>query len=134
MELLKKRVNNLIKSNKVVTQEEMIRLQDAEDHEGLTGAVLDMTIDEYTNYKRDSGIDRDMAADSPSDIVVIDWLAHKLDTARAVMDSRQDANRRMGRILQGLKGHVDDETYKQIVRDAIQTEKGLPVEHPHENN
>lgn len=122
--------DNFIRSNKVVTQTEMQRRQEAANHEGLTGAILDMTVDEYANYKRDSEIDRDMAADSPSDTVVIDWLSHRLDTAQAVMATRQDANRRMGRILQGLKGHVDEETYKEIVRNVIQAEAGQQAEQP----
>lgn len=118
--------DSFVQSNKVVTEQEMQRRRTAEDHEGLSGAVLDMTVGEYTNFKRDSGISRDMAADGPSDIIVIDWLDRKLQTAIEVMEARKAANARMGRILQRLRAHVDNDVYKQVVAEVLRSERGLP--------
>lgn len=120
--------DSFIQSSKVITQEELQRREEAENHEGLTGAVLDMTVGEYTNYKRDSEINRDMAADSPSDTVVIDWLAHKLDTAQAVLAERKNSFTRLGKIAQGLKGEVSPEAYKRIVQEVMRAERGLAEE------
>jgi hypothetical protein len=89
-----------------------------------------MTVEEYANYKRDPEINRDMAADSPSDTVVIDWLAHKLDTAQAVLSERQASSARVRKYLHGVLSMVDPATgerlvstdaYKALVRDVVQS-------------
>lgn len=70
--------DQFIKSQKVVTPEELQRRQRAFEHEGLTGDILDMTLDQYANYKKDSQLSKDMAADFGTDTVVIDFLGKSL--------------------------------------------------------
>jgi len=80
--------NAFIKAQKVVSPEELKRRKEAFEHEGLVGDVLDITLPEYVNYKRDSQISRDMAADFGTDTVVIDFLEKGL-TDLAQREKRQ---------------------------------------------
>lgn len=75
-------------SQKVVSSEELERRKEAFEHEGLVGDVLDITLPEYTNYKRDAQISKDMAADFGTDTVVIDFLERRL-TDLAQKEKRQ---------------------------------------------
>ena len=65
-------------SQKLVTEEEMRRRKEQEEHEGLTGDILDITLPQYADYKRDSSLAKDMAADFGTDTVVIDFLEREL--------------------------------------------------------
>ncbi len=67
-----------ITSQKVVNQKELERRKEQFEHEGLVGDVLDFTLPQYANYKRDSQISKDMAADFGTDTVVIDFLERGL--------------------------------------------------------
>lgn len=76
------------KNRKVVTPEELTRRREAFEHEGLIGDVLDIPLSEYVNYKRDSEISKDMAADFGTDTVVMDFLEKNL-TDLAAKDKKQ---------------------------------------------
>lgn len=65
-------------AQKVVSPEELQRRKEQFEHEGLVGDVLDITLPQYANYKRDSEISKDMAADFGTDTVVIDFLERSL--------------------------------------------------------
>ncbi len=67
-----------VTAQKVVTQEELQRRKEQFEHEGLVGDVLDITLLEYADYKRDSDLAKDMAADFGTDTVVIDFLERRL--------------------------------------------------------
>lgn len=89
-----------IKAQKVVSPEELQRRQEQFEHEGLVGDVLDITLPEYANYKRDSQISKDMAADFGTDTVVIDFLergltelAQKERRQRDILSAEGQANR-----------------------------------------
>ena len=77
-----------IKAQKVVSPEELQRRKEQFEHEGIVGDVLDITLPEYANYKRDSQISKDMAADFGTDTVVIDFLERGL-TDLAQKERRQ---------------------------------------------
>lgn len=108
-----------VKSNKVLTDAEFARRREQLEHEGLMGVVLDVNVDQYVNYKRDSEINRDMAADAPSDIVVIDWLATKLDAARQVVSERQFTLKKFTEVFKKLK-QSDPVTYKQAWSEVVE--------------
>ncbi len=67
-----------ITAQKVVTQEELQRRQAQFEHEGIVGDVLDITLPQYVDYKRDADLAKDMAADFGTDTVVIDFLERSL--------------------------------------------------------
>lgn len=71
--------DTFIRHSKVISKQELERRQEQYDHEGLVGSIIDMDATEYANYKRDSSIPRDLDADGVTDIVVIDFLANKLE-------------------------------------------------------
>lgn len=70
--------NAFVTAQKVVTQEELQRRQEQFEHEGLVGDVLDITLPQYADYKRNSELAKDMAADFGTDTVVIDFLERSL--------------------------------------------------------
>jgi hypothetical protein len=82
-----------ITSKKVVTEAELQRRREQFEHEGLVGDVLDIPLSEYVNYKRDSQISKDMAADFGTDTVVMDFLAQNLDRSRRILTAEGEANR-----------------------------------------
>lgn len=89
-----------VKAQKVVSPEELQRRKEQFEHEGIVGDVLDITLPEYANYKRDSQISKDMAADFGTDTVVIDFLekgltdlAQKEAAQRRHLTAEGDANR-----------------------------------------
>lgn len=104
--------DSFTQSNKVVSEEEFQRRKEQLQHEGLMGVVIDMTADQYANYKRDSDIARDMAADAPSDIIAIDWLSNQLQTATQVMSERQNTLKTFTDVFKEFK-KADPEAYKQ---------------------
>ncbi len=72
-----------VTAQKVVSQEELQRRKEQFEHEGIVGDVLDITLPQYVDYKRDSELAKDMAADFGTDTVVIDFLERRLtDLAR----------------------------------------------------
>lgn len=77
-----------VKARKVVSPEELQRRKEQFEHEGLVGDVLDITLPQYTSYKRDSQLSKDMAADFGTDTVVIDFLERGL-TDLAQKEKRQ---------------------------------------------
>lgn len=83
-----------ITSKKVVTEEELQRRRDQFEHEGLVGDVLDIPLSEYVNYKRDSQISKDMAADFGTDTVVMDFLAQNLDRSKRILTEQGQMRRR----------------------------------------
>lgn len=87
-------------SQKLVTEEEMHRRKEQEEHEGLTGDILDITLPQYVDYKRNSSLAKDMAADFGTDTVVIDFLergltdlAQKEKHQREILAAEGQANR-----------------------------------------
>lgn len=77
-----------IKAQKVVSAEELQRRKEQFEHEGLVGDVLDVALPQYADYKRDSELAKDMAADFGTDTVVIDFLEREL-TNLAKKEKRQ---------------------------------------------
>lgn len=70
--------DHFVTAQKIVTPEELKRRQDQFEHEGLVGDVLDITLPQYVEYKRNSDLAKDMAADFGTDTVVIDFLERSL--------------------------------------------------------
>jgi hypothetical protein len=60
-----------LKNKRVVALEELKRRKEQFEHEGIVGDVLDMTLSQYVEYKRDSDISKDMAADFGTDTIAI---------------------------------------------------------------
>lgn len=83
-----------LKNKKVVTEEEYRRRNEQFQHEGLVGGVLDIPLSEYVNYKRDSEISKDMAADFGTDTVVMDFLAQKLGKAQRILSKQGEIRRK----------------------------------------
>lgn len=83
-----------ITSKKVVTEAELQRRREQFEHEGLVGDVLDIPLSEYVNYKRDSQISKDMAADFGTDTVVMDFLAQNLDRSKRILTEQGQMRRR----------------------------------------
>ncbi len=104
--------DSFTQSNKVLSDEEFQRRREQLEHEGLMGIVLDMTVDQYANYKRDSEVSRDMAADSATDIVAIDWLANRLESANQVVSERQSTLKTFTEVFKELK-KANPESYRQ---------------------
>ena len=104
--------NAFTQSNKVVSDEEFQRRREQLEHEGLMGIVLDMDVDQYVNFKRDSEVARDMAADSGTDIVVMDWLATKLEAANQVVSERQSTLKTFTNVFKELK-KANPDSYRQ---------------------
>ncbi len=89
-----------IKAPKMVSPEELQRRREQFEHEGIVGDVLDITLPQYANCKRDSQISKDMAADFGTDTVVIDFLVDKLKEEKKLSEKKSrmlndigDANR-----------------------------------------
>lgn len=78
-----------ITSQKVVTETELRRRKEQEEHEGLTGDILDFTLPQYANYKRNPDIAKDMAADFGTDTVVIDFLEKSLTNLTTLDNARK---------------------------------------------
>lgn len=83
-----------IKNKKVVTEEELQRRREQFEHEGLVGDVLDIPLSEYVNYKRDSEVSKDMAADFGTDTVVMDFLAENLDRTKRILSEQGQMRRK----------------------------------------
>ena len=82
-----------VKAQKVVSPEELQRRKEQFEHEGLVGDVLDITLPQYVDYKRDSDLAKDMAADFGTDTVVIDFLEKSLtDLAKREAAQRRHLN------------------------------------------
>lgn len=62
----------------VVSPEEAARRKEQFEHEGIMDMILDMTPDQYVNYKTNSSLSKDMAADSATDIVMLQHLFTEL--------------------------------------------------------
>lgn len=107
-----------ISAQKVVTQEELARRQEQFEHEGLVGDILDITLPQYVEYKRDSDIAKDMAADFGTDTVVIDFLETKLSEIserdkkyRDILKRQSEKNRRFKKEdPEGYVRHMLDES------------------------
>lgn len=101
-----------ITAQKVVSAEELKRRQEQFEHEGLVGDVLDITLPQYVEYKRDSNLAKDMAADFGTDTVVIDFLeksltdlAQKEKRQREILTAEGQANRDFKR--EDQRGYVE---------------------------
>ncbi len=77
--------DTFMKNKKIITQKELERRRKVFEHEGIVGDVLDIPLSEYINYKRDSKLSKDMAADFGTDTVVINFLAENLDKSKRVL-------------------------------------------------
>lgn len=82
--------DKFVTAQKVVSQEELQRRQEQFEHEGIVGDVLDITLPQYVDYKRDSELSKDMASDFGTDTVVIDFLERSLTN----LSTREAAQRR----------------------------------------
>jgi hypothetical protein len=89
-----------VTAQKVISAEELQRRREQFEHEGLVGDVLDFTLPDYADYKRDSSLVKDMAADFGTDTVVIDFLERELTSLaqrekhqREILTAEGQANR-----------------------------------------
>ena len=118
-----------VKAQKVVSPEELKRRQEAFEHEGLVGDVLDITLPQYVEYKRNSDLAKDMAADFGTDTVVIDFLEKSLTD----LSEREQAQRRHltaeGQANKEFK-HEDPEGY---VEQRLRVSKAKHPERANEN-
>lgn len=104
-----------VQANKVVSDEEFARRKEQLGHEGLMGVVLDMNLDQYVDYKRDSEISRDLAADSATDIVVMDYLAEHLGEVKAKLLKKEQGRKSFVGLLKRMKDN-DPAAYKEILK------------------
>ncbi len=109
--------DTFVQSNKVLTDEEFVRRREQLEHEGLMGVVIDMNLDQYVNYKRDSGINRDIAADSATDIVVMDFLADKLGQVQAKLEKKDEGRKSFVNLLKKMK-EKDPEEYRKMLEKS----------------
>ena len=79
-----------IKLRDVVSPEEAARRHEQKEHEGLTDIIIDMTAEQYVNYKTNPDIPKDMAADEPSDIVIMKHLFENQKPAEAKKDEHHE--------------------------------------------
>ena len=69
---------HFIEANSVISSEEFERRSEQFEHEGLTGVVIDFTLDQYLDYIRYSDLaTRDFTADSGINMVVLDFLGRE---------------------------------------------------------
>lgn len=85
--------DKFVQSSKLITEEELQRRREQEEHEGLIGGILDINLSEYVNYKRNSEIPRDLTADAGSDMVVIDFMGRQLDKLQRRQQVEVEANK-----------------------------------------
>lgn len=119
--------NNFIQSNKVVSEEEFERRREQLEHEGLTGTIIDMTLDEYINYKRDSSLTtRDASTDAGTDIVVIDFLGRQFAQLKFLKEGQEhnrEIKRRQKAWLVSLK-HRNPKAYREMMETrAVEVKK-----------
>ncbi|HYM65096.1 MAG TPA: hypothetical protein VES68_01255, partial [Candidatus Sulfotelmatobacter sp.] len=86
--------NAFVESQKMITEEELQRRNEQFEHEGLVGAIVDIPLSEYVDYKRDSEIKKDMAADFGTDTVVIDFLMKGLEKDKRILSKLGQARRK----------------------------------------
>lgn len=86
--------DEFLESQKFITEEELQRRNEQFEHEGLVGAAVDIPLPEYVNYKLDSNLSKDMAADFGTDTVVIDFLAKNLSKAKRILTREGEMRRR----------------------------------------
>ncbi len=118
-----------IKAQKVVSPEELKRRKEQFEHEGIVGDVLDITLPEYANYKRDSQISKDMAADFGTDTVVIDFLERGLTEVAAREKRQREILKAEGQANVGFK-QEDPEGY---VEQRLRVSKAKHPERYEEN-
>lgn len=112
--------DSFTQSNKVVSEEEFQRRKEQLQHEGLMGIVLDMTIDQYANYKRDSEVSRDMAADVPAvrEVIGKDGIfvkfGNKEQLTKAITKIATDKNMAMVLGRSGNKKLISTYTFSRI--------------------
>lgn len=73
--------DTFIKLKNVLSPEEAKRRNEQREHEGLTDIIIDMTPDQYVNYKTNPAISKDLAADSATDIIM---MKHLLENQKTV--------------------------------------------------
>lgn len=110
--------NQFIKNQKVVTPEELQRRQRVFEHEGLTGDILDMTLDQYANYKMDSQLSKDMAADFGTDTVVIDFVMNKLEEQKTALEKKRKQLKDIGEANTKFKQEDPQGYVKQMLRQS----------------
>ena len=87
--------DHFIECNKVITEDEFQRRREQFEHEGLTGVIIDMTLEQYVNHVRNSALrTRDLTADTPSNMVVIDFLWRKLGEKESRFERSQSITKK----------------------------------------
>lgn len=108
--------DKFMRNSKIISVQELERRREQFDHEGIMGSVIDMDMTEYANFKRDSSISRDLDADGVTDIVVIDFLAKRIeDLERRAKTDRDRLHDEVG-VLRELKNENPEayEAYKNV--------------------
>ena len=79
--------DHFIACNKVMGEGEFERRREQFEHEGITGLVLDLTLEEYVNYVRNSSLrTRDLIADAPANTVIVDYLYRSAQAERKILE------------------------------------------------
>jgi hypothetical protein len=91
-----------VSGSKIITGEELRRRVEQFKGEGIVGGVLDIPLESYIEFKRDSSVPKDMAADFGTDTVVIDFLAEQVEALRehtqrtkAQLSAEVEANKKL---------------------------------------
>lgn len=109
--------SNFVRSNNIVTGEELARRREQLEHEGLTGTILDMNITDYVNYKRDLEVTKDMAADWGTDTVILDFLAEKLSKIKTELATKERSRKNFVNLLKRMKT-TDPHIYKTMLEES----------------
>ncbi len=107
-------------SNKVITPEEYERQKEQLVHEGLTNIVLDMTQEQYLNYRQDSQMNRDITADWGSDTVAMDFLAHRLEVANQIATERQQIIKTFTQAFKEMK-RLNPQVYREAWENTMKS-------------
>lgn len=118
-----------VTAQKVVSQEELQRRKEQFEHEGIVGDVLDITLPQYVDYKRDSDLAKDMAADFGTDTVVIDFLERRLTDLAQIEEAQRRHLAAEGQANREFK-ETDPEGY---VQQRLRVSKAKHPERADEN-
>lgn len=112
------------KLKNVITEEEAKRRKEQFAHEGLTDVVVDMTASEYAHYKEDTNLTRDLAADAPTDVVMIGFMARKIQDYENTVKRRARQARNLGYIVKLMgEGHSKKDAVKLALLKSKQEQE-----------
>lgn len=107
--------DNFLKHQNITSPEEIQRQEEQYEHEGMLGKILDMNVDEYLSYRSSSEINRDLTADSPSDMIVMDFLYERLKAADILSNKRRQDLKTFGDFIREFIEIYGQEDYKKLI-------------------